>query len=170
MTRWISYARISADDPPGVDKLPQQHADNRAWIEARGGVCVACYDDDGISGFYGPRHRPGLRSVLAAIESGQADGAVPRDVDRWARNRDHHGRIWSVAQEHEATIACRIDGEMTRDARHEKASHGEAYRERCRRLAMDAFARRLPGMQSAPRSPQGPMLTEPLPPAPTSRR
>lgn len=83
----------------------------------------ACYDDDGISGFYGPRHRPGLRSVLAAIESGQADGAVARDVDRWARNRDHHGRIWSVAQEHEA-----------------------------------------------PRSPQGPMLTEPLPPAPTSRR
>jgi DNA invertase Pin-like site-specific DNA recombinase len=150
--RLLSYARLSADDPPGAERIPDQHRDNRAWIEARGDTCVGEYSDN-LSGVYDERHRAGLAAVLDALRSGRADGAVARDLDRWARNADLHGHLWTLFRQLDATLLCRLDDTASRDTRRARAAAGEDYRERVRvncirRFKQRAEARQYPGGRS----------------------
>ena len=45
MLLW-SYARVSRDDPPGVERLEIQHQDNRTKIEELGAECAGELEDE----------------------------------------------------------------------------------------------------------------------------
>ena len=148
-----SYARISRDDPPGVERIPAQHAANRLEISRLGADCAGELEDDGLSGELDERWRAGLRALLDSWRRGESAGVVVRDLDRLARHSDLHGYIFQTARQTSARIVSRLDDATDRHARRAKASAGEEYITRVRQLCVAKFAQRAsdhlyPGGQS----------------------
>jgi DNA invertase Pin-like site-specific DNA recombinase len=137
-----SYARLSRDDPPGVEKIPAQHRANRAEIARLGRECAGELHDDGISGEFDERWRPGLRALLESWRRGAAGGVVVRDLDRLARHADLHGYIFQTARQTGAQIISRLDDATDRHARRAKATAGEEYITRLRQVCTAKFAER----------------------------
>lgn len=137
-----SYARLSRDDPPGVEKIPAQHRANRAEIARLGLECAGELHDDGISGEFDERWRPGLRDLLESWRRRTSGGVVVRDLDRLARHADLHGYIFQTARQTGARIISRLDDATDRHARRAKATAGEEYITRLRQVCTARFAER----------------------------
>lgn len=85
--RLIGYVRVSTgvQADKGVS-LPEQEKGNRAWCKREGHKLVGMECDRGISGGKDESERDGLAAALQAIENGEADGLVAKDLTRLARS------------------------------------------------------------------------------------
>lgn len=82
----IGYLRVSTGRQVREGYgLADQERQIREWCKATGHHLVRFITDEGKSGELEPDERPGLLETLKAIKSGDADGLVMRDLDRFAR-------------------------------------------------------------------------------------
>ncbi len=138
----FSYARVSRDDPPGVERIAVQHRDNRAKIAELGEVCAGELEDDGISGYLDERWRPGLNALLESWKAGESHGSVARDSERYARNAMLMGHIWTISRQASARVISRREDLEDRITRNAAGQGGEAYRESVRANCLAKFALR----------------------------
>jgi DNA invertase Pin-like site-specific DNA recombinase len=138
--RLYSYARISRDDPPGVERLEIQHLGNLARIAELGAKCAGELEDDGISGYLDERWRPGLARLLESWRTGESQGAVARDSERYARNAALVGHLWILSRQASARMISRREDLEDRNTRNGAAQGGESYRESVRANCIAKFA------------------------------
>ena len=83
-----AYARFSSDKQSETS-ASAQIARLRQWVQARGGQLPLkhTYRDEGISG--ATNQRPGLISLMAAVDSGEVDVVVVEDLSRLSRDIEH---------------------------------------------------------------------------------
>lgn len=85
--RVVGYVRVSSrNEQHQKDSDPEQERTIRAWCKANGHRLVAVYRDVGVSGANGLDQREGLPDAEAAIQAGDADGLVVRELDRLHRD------------------------------------------------------------------------------------
>ncbi|MGH3571320.1 MAG: recombinase family protein [Pseudonocardiaceae bacterium] len=135
-----SYARLSRNVSGELEKVEEQHADNRRVIERLGGVLGVELTDDDLSAWRPSVRRPDWERLLARLASGEADGAVvwhvdrllrlPRDLERLLEFSDRgltlgcaHGQ-WDLADPNDRFIlrvevahACRSSDDASRRIR-----------------------------------------------------
>jgi len=90
-----------------VDKgvsFPDQEKGIRAWCRQHGHKLVTIHCDRGISGGKDESEREGLAAALAAIEAGDADAIIAKDVTRLARSL--------TVQEGSLALVWRVGGRM----------------------------------------------------------
>lgn len=80
-----SYARLSRNVSGELEKVEEQHADNRRVIERLGGVLGVELTDNDLSAWKPTVRRPDWERLLQRLGSGQSDGAVVWHVDRLLR-------------------------------------------------------------------------------------
>jgi DNA invertase Pin-like site-specific DNA recombinase len=87
-----AYARFSSDKQSETS-ASAQIARLEQWVQARGGqLCLKhTYRDEGISG--ATNQRPGLISLMAAVDSGELDVVVVEDLSRLSRDIEHSASI-----------------------------------------------------------------------------
>ena len=83
-----AYARFSSDKQSETSATAQV-ARLEHWVQARGGRLSLehTYRDEGISG--ATNQRPGLISLMAAVDSGELDVVVVEDLSRLSRDIEH---------------------------------------------------------------------------------
>ncbi len=83
-----AYARFSSDKQSETS-ASAQIARLDQWVQARGGQLSLkhTYRDEGISG--ATNQRPGLISLMAAVDSGDVDVVVVEDLSRLSRDIEH---------------------------------------------------------------------------------
>ncbi len=83
-----AYARFSSDKQSETS-ASAQIARLQQWVQARGGQLPLkhTYRDEGISG--ATNQRPGLISLMAAVDSGEVDVVVVEDLSRLSRDIEH---------------------------------------------------------------------------------
>jgi len=83
-----AYARFSSDKQSETSASAQIARLNQ-WVQARGGQLSLkhTYRDEGISG--ATNQRPGLISLMAAVDSGDVDVVVVEDLSRLSRDIEH---------------------------------------------------------------------------------
>ncbi|MBW1906032.1 MAG: recombinase family protein, partial [Deltaproteobacteria bacterium] len=83
-----AYARFSSDKQSATS-ASAQIARLAQWVQARGGrrSLKHTYRDEGISG--ATNQRPGLISLMAAVDSGDVDLVVVEDLSRLSRDIEH---------------------------------------------------------------------------------
>ncbi|MGH3571380.1 MAG: recombinase family protein [Pseudonocardiaceae bacterium] len=135
-----SYARLSRNVSGELEKVEEQHADNRRVIERLDGVLGVELTDDDLSAWKPSVRRPDWERLLARLASGEADGAVvwhvdrllrlPRDLERLLEFSDRgltlgcaHGQ-WDLADPNDRFIlrvevahACRSSDDASRRIR-----------------------------------------------------
>src|SRR5215217_5088668 len=85
--RVVGYVRVSSRNKRHQEEsAPEQERAIRAWCKAEGHRLVRLYRDVGVSGTNGLADRVGLPDAEAAIQAGQADGLVVRELDRLHRD------------------------------------------------------------------------------------
>jgi DNA invertase Pin-like site-specific DNA recombinase len=85
--RVVAYVRVSSRNTEHQkESAPEQERAIRAWAKANGHRLVGVYRDVGVSGANGLDQREGLPDAEAAIQAGQADGLVVRELDRLHRD------------------------------------------------------------------------------------
>ena len=82
ITRAAAYARSATANPAAIE---EQEAACRDAIAAQGWSLHAVYRDDGVSGLR-LDGRPGLDTLLAAVDAGEFDVLVVTGPDRLARD------------------------------------------------------------------------------------
>jgi len=87
-----AYARFSSDKQSETS-ASAQIARLQQWVQARGGRLSLghTYRDEGISG--ATNQRPGLISLMAAVDSGELDVVVVEDLSRLSRDIEHSASI-----------------------------------------------------------------------------
>ena len=87
-----AYARFSSDKQSETS-ASAQIARLEQWVQARGGQLSLehTYRDEGISG--ATNQRPGLISLMAAVDSGELDVVVVEDLSRLSRDIEHSASI-----------------------------------------------------------------------------
>ncbi|TRW14509.1 recombinase family protein [Glacieibacterium frigidum] len=78
------YARCSASKPEG-ETIEAQLKRSRALIHKRGWAEVSCFIDAGYSGI--TLDRPGMRSLIAVVESGAVEAVCVDSISRLARSQ-----------------------------------------------------------------------------------
>ncbi|HEV2376961.1 MAG TPA: recombinase family protein, partial [Streptosporangiaceae bacterium] len=78
------YARLS-ETYDAAESVPTQVERGSAHAARRGWAVAAVFKDDGYSG-YKEITRDGFLSLIAAIEAGEVDVVIVRDIDRLTRN------------------------------------------------------------------------------------
>ncbi|MGH3754268.1 MAG: recombinase family protein [Pseudonocardiaceae bacterium] len=135
-----SYARLSRNVSGELEKVEEQHADNRRVIERLGGVLGVELTDDDLSAWKPSVRRPDWERLLERLASGVSDGAVvwhvdrllrlPRDLERLLEFSDRglmlgcaHGQ-WDLADPNDRFIlrvevahACRSSDDASRRIR-----------------------------------------------------
>ncbi len=135
-----SYARLSRNVSGELEKVEEQHADNRRVIERLGGVLGVELTDDDLSAWKPSVRRPDWERLLQRLASGESDGAVvwhvdrllrlPRDLERLLEFSDRgltlgcaHGQ-WDLADPNDRFIlrvevahACRSSDDASRRIR-----------------------------------------------------
>jgi DNA invertase Pin-like site-specific DNA recombinase len=85
--RVVGYIRVSSRNVEHQrDSAAEQERVIRAWCKAEGHKLVRLYRDVGVSGTNGLADRVGLPDAEAAIQAGEADGLVVRELDRLHRD------------------------------------------------------------------------------------
>jgi DNA invertase Pin-like site-specific DNA recombinase len=85
--RVVGYVRVSSKNKRHQEEsAPEQERAIRAWAKAEGHRLVGVYPDVGVSGTNGLADRVGLPDAEAAIQAGEADGLVVRELDRLHRD------------------------------------------------------------------------------------
>ena len=106
--RCAIYTRVSTDD--GLDQefnsLDAQREASEAYIKSQTSegwlLAPGQYDDGGYSG--GSMDRPGLKKLLAAIQSGQVDIVVVYKVDRLTRSLSDFAKLVDLFDAHKVTF------------------------------------------------------------------
>ncbi|GGS94711.1 site-specific recombinase DNA invertase Pin [Planobispora rosea] len=80
------YARLS-ETYDAAESVPTQLENGARHAARRGDRLVASFKDDGVSG-YKEISRDGFMQLIAAIERGELDVVIVRDIDRLTRNLD----------------------------------------------------------------------------------
>src|SRR5258707_6628214 len=78
------YARLS-ETYDAAESVPTQIERGAGHARRRGWIVAATFRDDGFSGFK-EITRDGFGELIAAIEAGQVDVVIVRDIDRLTRN------------------------------------------------------------------------------------
>ena len=78
------YARLS-ETYDAAESVPTQHERGTGHAQRRGWTVAAAFKDDGYSAFK-EITRDGFAELIAAIEAGQVDVVIARDIDRLTRN------------------------------------------------------------------------------------
>ena len=87
-----AYARFSSDKQSETSAAAQI-VRLEQWVQARDGRLSPehTYRDEGISG--ATNQRPGLISLMAAVDSGELDVVVVEDLSRLSRDIEHSASI-----------------------------------------------------------------------------
>lgn len=127
--RLVGYVRVSREDEskPGLG-APAQRRELARWAAATGRFELAgIVEDLDVSGGVLPHKRPGFAQVMAAVESGAADGVLALDQDRLCRDTEAWLALRRVFDKHRWTVALvSEDGALKPRA---EQSDGEAFRE-----------------------------------------
>ncbi|MFC5289912.1 recombinase family protein [Actinokineospora guangxiensis] len=93
-----SYARLSQVPETGeLEKIDDQHTDNRRVIAAAGAV-VGLELDDGLSAWKRGVRRPDFERLLERVESGESDGCAVWHTDRLFRQPKDLERLIDLAE------------------------------------------------------------------------
>jgi DNA invertase Pin-like site-specific DNA recombinase len=109
------YTRVSTDTQVKGESLDDQNHDGRAWAKANGHHVVATYSDPGLSGRLPAAQRPGLADALEALEMGDIDALVVRDLDRLARELTVQEAVLAQLWKTPGAAAFTFHGEVQRD-------------------------------------------------------
>jgi len=109
------YTRVSTDTQVKGESLADQDHDGRAWAETHGHHVVATYSDPGLSGRLPAAQRPGLADALEALEMGDIDALVVRDLDRLARELTVQEAVLAQLWKTPGAAAFTFHGEVQRD-------------------------------------------------------
>lgn len=114
--RLVGYIRVStreqAEHGMGLDI---QERAIRSWCKAHRHRLVKVCGDEGISGSNGIENREGIRTALAMLKGGRADGLVVRDLDRLARELGVQEAILAAAWATGRAVFTVSDGEVLQD-------------------------------------------------------
>lgn len=84
MNAWL-YARLSNDDDPGMDSLANQMEICKEFALGQGYSIAGSSFDDNVSGM--KFNRRGLDMLTDAVEAGQVDAIIVKDLSRLGRHR-----------------------------------------------------------------------------------
>ena len=93
-----TYARLS-ETYDAAESVPTQLKRSDAHAERRGWIVTARFKDDGYSGFT-EITRDGFGELVGAIERGEIDVVIIRDVDRLTRNLTDWNRFEKACVQH----------------------------------------------------------------------
>jgi len=100
MTRAAFYTRVSTMD----QTILNQQLELRKVAEQKGWDVMAEYSDEGISGRHSRYDRPGLDSMLMAVERGDIDIVVAWSVDRLGRSVQDLVTMLTLMHEHKVDL------------------------------------------------------------------
>lgn len=110
--RLVAYVRVSTKEQVESGYgLPQQRAQIKAWAKRCGHTIARWESDEGASGSNGLDTRIGLYSALQAVESGEAEGLVVKQLDRLARDRVLQETLLAQLWRHGAQVFSTVDAE-----------------------------------------------------------
>jgi site-specific DNA recombinase len=101
----LSEARDEAESVPTQLERGGTHAARRGW------ALVARFKDDGLSAFK-EITRDGFASLIAAIEAGQVDVVIVRDIDRLTRNLTDWNAFEKACVRHGVTLSPYTGGDL----------------------------------------------------------
>lgn len=115
--RLVAYLRVSSIELSSGFRLADQRRAIRDAAKALDARVVKWCSDEGLSGALPAEERPGLECALAALDDGEADGLIVRDLDRLARavtvQEAVIGRAWML--DHAAVFTSLPPQEVKRD-------------------------------------------------------
>jgi len=83
--RYAAYVRISSDEQVGNYSIDAQKRAIEAWVEAKSGVLIKVYVDEGHSGR--TAERPAFQRMRRDARRGKFDALVVHKFDRFSRSR-----------------------------------------------------------------------------------
>jgi site-specific DNA recombinase len=104
------YARLS-ETYDAAESVPTQLEHATKHAERRGWQVAAIFKDDGYSAFK-EITRDGFAALIAAIESGQVDVVVVRDIDRLTRNLADWNAFEKACVRHGARLSAYTGGDL----------------------------------------------------------
>ncbi len=84
MTKAAGYLRVSTSGQIDGESLNTQRTQIQAYCASRGWELVNVYEDAGLSGT--KDDRPALQALLSAVQAGEIDAVVVRDLSRFGRS------------------------------------------------------------------------------------
>jgi len=110
--RLAAYLRISTKEQAEHGYgLPQQRAQITAWAKRHGHRIALWERDEGQSGSNGLDARVGLYGALQAVESGEVEGLVVKQLDRLARDLVLQETLLARIWRHGAQVFSTIEAE-----------------------------------------------------------
>ena len=101
---WIAYGRLSVEEDSNGTSLDNQKTIINAWIVAQGHQLYRTILDNGCSG--GTLDRPGMRQLIAEVESGMVEGVVIAKLDRISRSLKDTMWLIDLFTKHKVGFAC----------------------------------------------------------------
>src|SRR5215467_2651658 len=97
------YARLS-ETYDAAESVPTQVERGTGHAQRRGWAVAATFRDDGYSAFK-EITRDGFAALIAAIEAGQVDVVIVRDIDRLTRNLADWNEFEKACVRHGVTLS-----------------------------------------------------------------
>jgi DNA invertase Pin-like site-specific DNA recombinase len=104
------YARLS-ETYDAAESVPTQLANGERHAERRGWVVAGRFKDDGFSAFKEIQRDDFVR-LVAAIEAGELDVVIVRDVDRLTRNLTDWNRFEKACVRHGVLLSPYTGGDL----------------------------------------------------------
>src|SRR5712691_7151153 len=104
------YGRLS-ETYDAAESVPTQLARGTGHAARRGWTVVATFKDDGYSAFK-EITRDGFGELIAAIEAGQVDVVIVRDMDRLARNLTDWNAFEKACVRHGVRLSAYTGGDL----------------------------------------------------------
>lgn len=109
------YTRVSTEAQAKGESLADQEADAREWASRHAHLVVEVFSDAGVSGTKPPDERPGLASLLNALELREIDGFVVRHLDRLARELTVQEAVLAQVWQRDDATVFTFSAEVLRD-------------------------------------------------------
>src|SRR5437899_2987683 len=104
------YARLS-ETYDAAESVPTQIERGAGHARRRGWIVAATFKDDGFSGFKEVT-RDGFGELIAAIEAGQVDVVIVRDIDRLTRNLTDWNAFEKACVRHGVRLSAYTGGDL----------------------------------------------------------
>src|SRR2546430_16493538 len=104
------YARLS-ETFDAAESVPTQIERGAGHARRRGWIVAATFKDDGFSGFK-EITRDGFGELIAAIEAGQVDVVIVRDIDRLTRNLTDWNAFEKACVRHGVRLSAYTGGDL----------------------------------------------------------
>jgi DNA invertase Pin-like site-specific DNA recombinase len=104
------YARLS-ETYDAAESVPTQIERGAGHARRRGWIVAATFKDDGFSGFR-EITRDGFGELIAAIEAGQVDVVIVRDIDRLTRNLTDWNAFEKACVRHGVRLSAYTGGDL----------------------------------------------------------